>query len=196
MRQLDAQPESVKQVAVANRLVLTKTDLATAETIRLLVERLCCINPMAPRWRGADQDVDAGALLAKDAFDGNGAERWLPLAPVRGWLGELDLNPQYRWHSVGTVEGDSINKWVSSGRRPRVRIRSRLVRPLPGRSARMIIGLGTARGGNGRTAALSNCGQPPVDAAGAGGLVRKRSGEAARSRGSRQAHRGQSREVA
>ena len=53
MRQLDAQPESVKQVAVANRLVLTKTDLATAETIRLLVERLRCIKPMAPLRRGA-----------------------------------------------------------------------------------------------------------------------------------------------
>ena len=35
-RQLDLQPESVKQVAVADRLVLTKTDLATAEeTTRL-----------------------------------------------------------------------------------------------------------------------------------------------------------------
>jgi G3E family GTPase len=83
MRQLDAQPESVKQVAVADRLVLTKTDLATAETVRLLVERLRCINPVAPLWRAADQDVDAGALLAKDTFDGNGAERWLPLAPAR-----------------------------------------------------------------------------------------------------------------
>src|ERR1700724_4912016 len=40
MRQLDAQPESVKQIAVADRLVLTKTDLATAEVARLLAERL------------------------------------------------------------------------------------------------------------------------------------------------------------
>jgi G3E family GTPase len=83
MRQLDAQPESVKQVAVADRLVLTKTDLAAAETVHLLVERLRCINPAASFCRGADQDVGAGALLAKDAFDGNGAERWLPLPPPR-----------------------------------------------------------------------------------------------------------------
>jgi len=68
---------------VADRLVLTKTDLATAETVRLLVQRLRCINPAAPLWRAADQDVDAGALLAKDAFDGNGAERWLALPPTR-----------------------------------------------------------------------------------------------------------------
>jgi G3E family GTPase len=82
MRQLDAQPESVKQVAVADRLVLTKTDLATAEMVHLLVERLRCINPVAPLWRGADQHVDAGALLANDAFDASGAERWLPLPPA------------------------------------------------------------------------------------------------------------------
>src|SRR5450631_3691719 len=54
MRQLDAQPECVKQVAVADRLVLTKTDLAAAETTRLLVERLRRINPTAPLWRNAD----------------------------------------------------------------------------------------------------------------------------------------------
>src|SRR5436190_19731088 len=35
-RTLDAQPESVKQVAVADRLVLTKTDLTTAEAAREL----------------------------------------------------------------------------------------------------------------------------------------------------------------
>jgi hypothetical protein len=50
----------------------------------------------------------------------------------------------------------------------------------------MIIGSGTARGGNGRTASLSDCRRTPADAAGASGLVRKKSGEAARSRGSRQ----------
>src|SRR2546429_9953820 len=42
--QLDAQPESVKQVAVADRLVLTKTDLTTAEAARDLTKRLRHIN--------------------------------------------------------------------------------------------------------------------------------------------------------
>ena len=41
---LDAQPESVKQVAVADRLVLTKTDLAAAFR-RDLVARLAALNP-------------------------------------------------------------------------------------------------------------------------------------------------------
>src|SRR6201987_109592 len=38
--QFDAQPESVKQVAVADRLVLTKTDLATAEQTAWIRQRL------------------------------------------------------------------------------------------------------------------------------------------------------------
>jgi G3E family GTPase len=77
MRQLDAQPESVKQVAVADRLVLTKTDLAAADTVRSLVERLRRINPLAPLWRSADQVVSAEALLL-GGLDGNSVERWMP----------------------------------------------------------------------------------------------------------------------
>jgi G3E family GTPase len=85
MRQLDAQPESVKQVAVADRLVLTKTDLATAETARFLAERLRRINPTAPLWRSTDRVVDAGALLSRDALDGDSAERGRQayVSPVR-----------------------------------------------------------------------------------------------------------------
>jgi G3E family GTPase len=74
-RQLDAQPESVKQVAVADRMVLTKTDLATAEAADRLTNRLHHINPGAPLWRAAEDDLDADALLS--AGD-DGVERWQP----------------------------------------------------------------------------------------------------------------------
>jgi G3E family GTPase len=63
-RQLDGQPESVKQIAVADRLVLTKTDLATAEVTTRLVKRLRHINSAAPLWRAAKDDLDAGTLLS------------------------------------------------------------------------------------------------------------------------------------
>jgi G3E family GTPase len=63
-RQLDGQPESVKQIAVADRLVLTKTDLATAEATTRLVKRLRHINSAAPLWRAAKDDLDAGTLLS------------------------------------------------------------------------------------------------------------------------------------
>ena len=63
-QQLAAQPESIKQVAVADRLVLTKTDLAPAEAIAQLTSRLRHINSDAPLWRAAEDELDADALLS------------------------------------------------------------------------------------------------------------------------------------
>ncbi len=44
---LDAQPECVKQIAVADRIVLTKTDLADVATVNAAVERVQHLNPAA-----------------------------------------------------------------------------------------------------------------------------------------------------
>jgi G3E family GTPase len=66
-QQLELQPESIKQVAAADWLVLTKTDLATAEETTRLSQRLRHINSDAPLWRAAEGGFDADALLsAKD----------------------------------------------------------------------------------------------------------------------------------
>ncbi|SDR61571.1 GTPase, G3E family [Rhizobiales bacterium GAS113] len=83
MAELDAQPESVKQVAVADRLVLTKTDLAEPRAALALTERLRALNPAAPLWRAAEEEIDARTLLADDAFDMSGkspaAQHWFAL---------------------------------------------------------------------------------------------------------------------
>jgi G3E family GTPase len=68
-RQLDAQSENIKQVAVADRLVLTKTDLTTAAAATLLTTRLRHINPGAPLWRAAEDDLDADALLSGETHE-------------------------------------------------------------------------------------------------------------------------------
>jgi G3E family GTPase len=47
MGQLDAHFEAIKQVAVADRLLLTKTDLAPADTVAALRKRLTALNPAA-----------------------------------------------------------------------------------------------------------------------------------------------------
>ena len=57
---LDAHPESVKQVALADRVVLTKTDLADPAP---LAERLRRINPGAPQLVARHGQVDAGLLF-------------------------------------------------------------------------------------------------------------------------------------
>jgi G3E family GTPase len=61
-------PESLKQVAVADRLVLTKTDLAAAEQTEALLDEIRRLNPSAPLWRAAEEPVDAEALLHHDLF--------------------------------------------------------------------------------------------------------------------------------
>jgi len=67
--QLDRQPESARQAAVADRLVLTKTDIADAAQIPDLVARLRTLNPTAPIIRPADGPFDVQALLGHDLFD-------------------------------------------------------------------------------------------------------------------------------
>ena len=67
--QLDVQPESVKQAAVADRLIVTKTDLATTTATGLLVARLQRLNPLAPLTLSSDEMIDPGGLFGHDLFD-------------------------------------------------------------------------------------------------------------------------------
>ncbi|MCW5830976.1 MAG: GTP-binding protein [Labilithrix sp.] len=64
-RTLSAQPEAVKQAAVADRLVITKADLADTPTLSRLERRLAAINPLAPRSRARRGVVHADALLGE-----------------------------------------------------------------------------------------------------------------------------------
>ncbi|HLN10071.1 MAG TPA: GTP-binding protein, partial [Xanthobacteraceae bacterium] len=100
MGQLDRQPESIKQVAVADRVVLTKTDLAAAAMIDMVADRIRRINPAATLRRSADQDVDAQALLSPGAFDGNGAERWI--------AADVPPKPDSHQHGDRNRHGDDI----------------------------------------------------------------------------------------
>jgi G3E family GTPase len=78
--QLARQPESAKQIAVADRLVLTKTDLAATEDVDALLGEIRRLNPSAPLWRSAEEVIDVEALLAHDLFalaeKGDAARRW------------------------------------------------------------------------------------------------------------------------
>ena len=75
---LDAQPEAVRQVAVADRIVLSKTDLGEATGLR---ERLHRLNPGAPIIVAAHGAVDAAAVLHAGLFD---LDSKIP--DVRRWL--------------------------------------------------------------------------------------------------------------
>jgi len=82
-QQLDVQPEAVKQVAMADRLVITKTDIAPASTA--LLARLERLNPGAPRLTADHGAIDARHLFGTQIDAQAGAEalkRWLPEAAV------------------------------------------------------------------------------------------------------------------
>src|SRR5262245_2586834 len=67
--QLDAQPEAVKQAAVADRVLLTKGDLASTEQRAALDGRLASLNPGAPRFEVAHGEVDPALLFDAGPFD-------------------------------------------------------------------------------------------------------------------------------
>jgi G3E family GTPase len=79
--QLDAQFESVKQAAVADRLLLTKCDIATPEAIAALKERLKSLNPGAPLFEVSHGDVAPARLFGAGLYDPA-----TKTVDVRNWL--------------------------------------------------------------------------------------------------------------
>ena len=65
---LDAHPESVKQAALADRIVVTKTDLSDPAASGL-AERLRTLNPTAPQLMAVHGEVDAGRLFGGTLYD-------------------------------------------------------------------------------------------------------------------------------
>jgi G3E family GTPase len=82
---LDAHPESVKQAAVADRIALTKTDLADTPERKAataaLIARLRGLNPAAPILDVASGEATAGSLLNCGLYEPGGkipdVARWL-----------------------------------------------------------------------------------------------------------------------
>jgi G3E family GTPase len=78
---LDRQIEAVKQAAVADRIVLTKTDLAEAAARDGLIERLRRLNPGAPILVAADGEATVARLFDAGLYDpatkSLDAQRWL-----------------------------------------------------------------------------------------------------------------------
>ena len=66
MQTLDVHPEAVKQAAVADRLLLTKSDLASKEQITALQERLAQINPGAQQVSIRNGQTEAATLFSLD----------------------------------------------------------------------------------------------------------------------------------
>jgi G3E family GTPase len=84
---LDAHMESVKQVAVADRIVLTKTDLLPApqrqEAVQALRARLAALNPAAPVLDAAAGEASPQSLIGCGLIDPDAK-----IPDVKRWLAE------------------------------------------------------------------------------------------------------------
>jgi G3E family GTPase len=80
---LASHAEAVKQVAVADRLVISKIDLATAEDVAALRRQLVAVNPTAEIAESDEDSSPAAALLrddvASDRSRAGEVERWLQI---------------------------------------------------------------------------------------------------------------------
>ena len=78
---LDAHEEAVKQAAVADRLVVTKTDLVEEADIEALRSRLAALNPAAPLVHLPQQELDIRRLFDCGLYDPKtkslDVQRWL-----------------------------------------------------------------------------------------------------------------------
>jgi G3E family GTPase len=78
---LDAHAEAVKQAAMADRLVLTKTDLAEVAKIDAIKARLRELNPAAPILDAAKGEATAERILSSGLYD---PDKKIP--DVKKWL--------------------------------------------------------------------------------------------------------------
>jgi len=83
MHTLDQHKEAVKQAAMADTLLLTKSDLVAEEQRDALLHRLTELNPAAPRWLIQNGEIAAQKLLNLGLFSASGK-----LPDVARWLKE------------------------------------------------------------------------------------------------------------
>lgn len=92
--QLARQRESARQVAVADRLVLTKTDLADERTTETVISDVRQLNPSAPLWRAPHDPLDADALLSHGMFELAGKSEM-----AQRWVAE-EVRAKWHWHGL------------------------------------------------------------------------------------------------
>ncbi len=89
---LEAHEEAVRQLAMADRIVLSKTDLATAPAA--LHARIAALNPGAPVITADRGEIDPATILECGLFDAEGK-----IAEVRTWLNDA------AWGKQGAHDG-------------------------------------------------------------------------------------------
>ncbi len=105
-QQLDSYFEAVKQVAVADRLLITKADLAGEKQVALIRARLIALNPAAPILMTDHGQIDPQLILDAGIF--NPATK---SAAVVQWLNEARYRPMIAGKLGGkpAVNSDAVH---------------------------------------------------------------------------------------
>ena len=111
---LDAHAEAVKQAAVADRIVLTKTDLADVSQRDRIVQRLRALNPAAPILDAAKGEATPDRLLGSGLYD---PDRKIP--DVKKWLAaEAYADDHHHHHHDVNRHDDHIGSFVLTADEP------------------------------------------------------------------------------
>ena len=120
--QLDRFAESVKQVALADRLVVSKLDIAAPGVLDTLRLRLAEVNPDAPVIAAGAPDLDPADLLVSDIHDRQAksgeVERWMRstghAAPASGGHDPHSTEVSARCFTFDTViDWTAFGVWMS-----------------------------------------------------------------------------------
>lgn len=96
MQTLDHHPEAIKQAAVADRLILTKSDLANEAQLAVLQRRLAQLNPAAQQLRLIKGEADWQSLFSASLFT---PDQKMP--DMLGWINEPSYTETIR-HAAGS----------------------------------------------------------------------------------------------
>ncbi len=88
LQQMNGYHEALRQVAMADRIVITKTDLADAASILALETRLNFINPSASRLIGLHGEVDPALILNLGVYQTEARHQ-----DVLSWLNQSRYRP-------------------------------------------------------------------------------------------------------
>ena len=94
---LDRQLESVKQAAMADRLLITKADLVDLDTLRRLQDRLRALNPAAPQIIAEKGTADPALLFDAGLYDPKTKS-----LNVQNWL-KVEAYAESHEHEHGTA---------------------------------------------------------------------------------------------
>ena len=113
-RQIDEHEECLRQAAVADRLVLTKTDIAEPGAADALRARLEAINPGAPIIEVVHGRIAAARLLDAGVFDLASKN-----ADVEAWLNQAAYADAHAGHEPDrNRHGDDIEAFCLEARKP------------------------------------------------------------------------------